>query len=452
MRVIRESSASVSTTRVVVFNSRDSNCLHLCDHVIKKMSSSDAEDALTDILLEVIKVQLQDLQNKEQKKKIVSVRYILYDVNPQEGFNLRRDVYIRLAVFLRILTENSEKWKLVLPPWNELPHWTSSNAGIQRNLPWSLFFNLRSLQNYAPVIEMFEFNEDHCNVALDYVVILQHYKDVWEENFTWVDKWDVEECQQPVNFKKVGNGMYVGSLFGYNNITAKKVVCVSFQGTALLLKNILDFLQGRFIAFEHAEIVLHDHYGGPEYWKCRKSMKFSNDLFKIATDFRKSTLPSENNENHVNFTYFLGYSYLAVHLRRRDYLLSHPLQVPNITHASDQIKIKLRMYNLNTTFIATDAFDEEIEQLIVKVLPFKVVRYIPSLNILQKYKDGGVAIIEQIVCSYARYFIGSYESTFSFRIQEERELLNFHPDTTFNRFCGNAEINCKQPSRWLKVE
>lgn len=38
------------------------------------MSSSDAEDALTDILLEVIKVQLQDLQNKEQKKKIVGGR------------------------------------------------------------------------------------------------------------------------------------------------------------------------------------------------------------------------------------------------------------------------------------------------------------------------------------------------------------------------------------------
>jgi len=26
-------------------------------------------------------------------------RYILYDVNPGEGFNLRRDVYMRLAVF-----------------------------------------------------------------------------------------------------------------------------------------------------------------------------------------------------------------------------------------------------------------------------------------------------------------------------------------------------------------
>ena len=35
------------------------------------------------------------------KKK--PVRYILYDVNPGEGFNLRRDVYMRMAVFVKKL-------------------------------------------------------------------------------------------------------------------------------------------------------------------------------------------------------------------------------------------------------------------------------------------------------------------------------------------------------------
>ena len=28
-------------------------------------------------------------------------KYILYDINPGEGFNLRRDVYMRMAVFVR---------------------------------------------------------------------------------------------------------------------------------------------------------------------------------------------------------------------------------------------------------------------------------------------------------------------------------------------------------------
>lgn len=47
-----------------------------------------------------------------------------------------------------------------------------------------------------------------------------------------------------------------------------------------------------------------------------------------------------------------------------------------------------------------------------------------------------------------RYFIGTYESTFSFRIYEEREILNFDPDTTFNRLCGDEEAHCEAPSRW----
>ena len=40
-------------------------------------------------------------------------------------------------------------------------------------------------------------------------------------------------------------------------------------------------------------------------------------------------------------------------------------------------------------------------------------------------QDGGIAIIDQLIASHAKYFIGSYESTFSFRIQEEREIMGF---------------------------
>jgi len=48
--------------------------------------------------------------------------YILYDVNPSEGFNLRRDVYVRIAVFLKGLAKKDKefRWHLVLPPWGKL--------------------------------------------------------------------------------------------------------------------------------------------------------------------------------------------------------------------------------------------------------------------------------------------------------------------------------------------
>ena len=38
-------------------------------------------------------------------KLVFLFRYILYDVNPGEGFNLRRDVFMRMAVLVKKLNE-----------------------------------------------------------------------------------------------------------------------------------------------------------------------------------------------------------------------------------------------------------------------------------------------------------------------------------------------------------
>lgn len=64
-------------------------------------------------------------------------------------------------------------------------------------------------------------------------------------------------------------------------------------------------------------------------------------------------------------------------------------------------------------------------------------------------KDGGVAIVDQIICSHAKAFIGTYESTFTYRIYEEREILGFSKDTTFNTFCKYEDgKNCEKNSVW----
>lgn len=47
-----------------------------------------------------------------------------------------------------------------------------------------------------------------------------------------------------------------------------------------------------------------------------------------------------------------------------------------------------------------------------------------------------------------RFFIGTSVSTFSFRIHEEREILGLDPRTTYNRFCGDQEEVCEQPTHW----
>jgi peptide-O-fucosyltransferase len=90
----------------------------------------------------------------------------------------------------------------------------------------------------------------------------------------------------------------------------------------------------------------------------------------------------------------------------------------------------------------------ELADLKKAMLPLSLFHFKPTPEELESFLDGGVAIIEQIICSHARAFIGSYESTFSFRIQEEREIMGFDPNTTFQRLCGDDDVACQQPSRW----
>ena len=79
------------------------------------------------------------------------------------------------------------------------------------------------------------------------------------------------------------------------------------------------------------------------------------------------------------------------------------------------------------------------------------MKYEPPKKILETYQDGGVAILDQIICSHAKHFLGSVESTFTFRIQEEREIMGFSVDSTFGMLCKSGEFDCKKGTTWKIV-
>ena len=93
-------------------------------------------------------------------------KYLLYDTNPGEGFNLRRDVHMRMAGLVKGLNSSPKnknpqhEYILVLPPWGRIGyHW-----GMQENrIPWSEFFNIEAMKLDTPVIEFEEFldQQDH---------------------------------------------------------------------------------------------------------------------------------------------------------------------------------------------------------------------------------------------------------------------------------------------------
>ena len=113
-----------------------------------------------------------------------------------------------------------------------------------------------------------------------------------------------------------------------------------------------------------------------------------------------------------------------------------------------QLTKELKKRNLDTVFVATDASENELKVLSDNTPGIRVVRYRPSEAELRDYRDGGVAIIDQIVCSHARYFIGTRESTFTFRIQEEREMMGFREEETFDMLCRDGEEECEGGTQW----
>lgn len=53
---------------------------------------------------------------------------------------------------------------------------------------------------------------------------------------------------------------------------------------------------------------------------------------------------------------------MAVHLRRKDFLSSHTKDVPSLAGAAKQIREKLKEFDLNAVYVATDAPKEGIRQ------------------------------------------------------------------------------------------
>jgi peptide-O-fucosyltransferase len=231
--------------------------------------------------------------------------FILYSVNPAEGFNLRRDVYLRMAIFLKTLRQvkGYEKSFLVLPVFHHLYHWKSHFH--QSNMFWNHFFDLDSLKLYDENIldmwEFFDFILKHTGrpfVEIGEVYRLQHFQDMLE-NGVFIDKFEETACPR----SDYDNNHYLE----YYNITEKTITCLSFQGSARLLIKVLEEYKEkhheegtpRIVLFAHAETALHEFFGDVEYWTARRSMRFNSRLRMIGNAYRSDFLASNDEKDRV---------------------------------------------------------------------------------------------------------------------------------------------------------
>jgi len=389
----------------------------------------------------------------------VKTRYILYDVNPGEGFNLRRDVYMRMAVFVRKLNlaKDGTKWVLVLPPWGHLYHWRSRKLGAQTKIPWAKFFDLKSLGRYVHVIEFTKWVKV-VGGMVDKVFYLQGYKEGWKDG-KFEEKYDVRECLEPARYQQqFEGGVYEGEFFHFSNVFARSFDCLSVQGHTSVLTGLLKDQEGLSIMLDRAENLLHDWHGDADYWAARRSMRFSKKLSSRAALFRAEELDSEDSKDDTEVAAdwrkqraerkLRGGDYGCVHLRRGDFARSRK-EVPSVTWAAQQLKNRMEEWKLTKLFVSTDASVKEMAEL-YKTMgeDIDIVTFSPEPKELQEYQDGGVAIIDQIICSHAKYFIGTRESTFTLRIQEEREIMGFRTEDTFDMLCSEGELDCEPGTKW----
>lgn len=159
-------------------------------------------------------------------------RYLIYGVNPGEGFNLRRDVYVRVSNLIKILNEKSN-WTLVVPPWRHLYHWKTHD--IEQNaLPWRRFFDMKSLNRYVPVVDFEEFLNETGGPRIEETVYLQRYKEGWKDG-KWEEKIDERDCIEEPIYKKDESGVYHGYFWGLSSVFSEKFRCMSVQGLANVL-------------------------------------------------------------------------------------------------------------------------------------------------------------------------------------------------------------------------
>lgn len=177
--------------------------------------------------------------------------FLLYDVNSVEGFNLRRDVYVRLAVFIKSLRQRKhfESTVLVLPPFYQLYHWnivsynqhTINGINTDDILFWNHFFDLESMKRYTAVIDIYEYFtiiKDcfgmNAKSILDYVFRLKYFDSMFL-NRKFEEKFEVQtKCDQNL----IRNSGQFISL--YKNVSIRQFNCVEFQGSAALLSNLME--------------------------------------------------------------------------------------------------------------------------------------------------------------------------------------------------------------------
>ncbi|GAA51433.1 peptide-O-fucosyltransferase [Clonorchis sinensis] len=427
----------------------------------------------------------------------------------------------------RLLNLNRESssptnWTLVLPPWIPMSHWMTAASQLPNvtlssdPLPWSSFFDLDSLSQVIPVMELEEFITTVLNAVGKRVdLAVQLFRNSVESFSGRLDS--VKFCSEEVRSRYQVRGLcsqlarnlpeFVSSFLqspdslyyppitlyphmneGHVNgdLSASRYDCITGALEPLSLAPFLEDLLGsidinrsiKSIYLGSAEMVIHGQLSewSAQYWTIRRSMVFASELRDVADEFRRTYLNSTDIPDHTfppfsvpgrgpgsawlhrkwPFAPAVGGPYLAVHWRCGDYVQSSGdrwINTPSPVQLASQIQFTLDYLAsehstvINVVFLSTDANKIDVDDLGTHLARVKLVRFEPTPERWVTLGPGGIAIVDQWICSHARFFLGTNPSTFTFRIAEERTIMGFSFFSTFNTICPEGGVRLYDGSK-----
>uniref|UniRef100_A0A914CFM1 GDP-fucose protein O-fucosyltransferase 2 n=1 Tax=Acrobeloides nanus TaxID=290746 RepID=A0A914CFM1_9BILA len=341
----------------------------------------------------------------DDETSIQEKKYLIYDVNPGEGFNLRRDVYMRVANVVRQLREQGCNYILVLPPWGNLYHWRKR----ENKRKWSEFFDVESLNLFVPVMEFEDFIKE-AGHQIDLVLYLQPYTEGWQDG-EFELKFDIRPCiEAQHHYEKVGD-KWRGMFFSYSEVWSHDMKCLSIQGQSSTLVDAIKkgFNETYRLMVDRSETILHDHFGDIHYWRARRSMRYSKAVIEMGDNFRREAFNSNDMDDRTviqdnwqntekKHGDAIGGNYLCVHLRRRDFVRSHKKNIPSIEGAAKQISETAKRLKLNQLFLSTDADIVEIDELASLLLPSNIT--LTRFEGGSQLSDGFISVVDQVSIVY----------------------------------------------------
>ncbi|KAL5110205.1 hypothetical protein TcWFU_004158 [Taenia crassiceps] len=367
-------------------------------------------------------------------------------------------------------------WTLVLPPWSQTFHWRRQNSSFHHAQPWSTFFSVESLGLFIPVIEYNEFLQQTGvgvrKPSLDVAFLVKRFELARMQRSVQLEAPKVlsddsgyahfmcEDDQFISNIIRTPDNVthvYFGTATNESPLVTDAFYCLHGALYAVDLAGILSHYieehpQTTSVYIGEAQNLINGVWSewSQQYWTARRSMVFASRLISLGDNFRRDVLNSEDSEDRTvpppSWLYqpwprspARGGPYLGLHWRRGDFPhSSSPLTVAAQTLQA--IRRRAEEVHLPTgqalpIFLATDADLEDVIQLEQLLSPHKLYRFTPEVSKDTNLLPGELAIIDQWICAHARLFVGSVPSTFTFRIAEEREIMNFPAALTFNSLC-----------------